>query len=377
MLDFTSALYLGMQHSSESLRPWAQLTTGRPVALGAPDSQRRVAQGLAKLIGCQSATMGTSTLHLFWDLFGLPATDGIAVCIDSGAYPIACWGAERAAAHGAPVRLFEHHDPDALRQLLNQRAFRHRRPIVLTDGFCPSCGAAAPLGEYLEIIRAYGGHLVIDDTQSLGIFGRPHRRDTVSFGQGGGGSLHWQNVHGPEIVVISSLAKGFGAPIAVLAGSREMVERFAANSETRVHTSPPSAAAIHAAEHALVVNRKHGDRLRSHLTRLIRQFRKQLARLGLSTTGGVFPVQMLRPMPEGDAQLVHKRLHERGVRTVLQQPRCQRGAVISFLITVLHWSADIEWAARVLAKVLRNTGIKARIKMEKDYEPFEYGFRTV
>ena len=33
MLDFTSALYLGMRHAHETLRPWAQLTTGRPAAL--------------------------------------------------------------------------------------------------------------------------------------------------------------------------------------------------------------------------------------------------------------------------------------------------------------------------------------------------------
>ena len=33
MLDFTRALYLGLQHPSGSLRPWAKFTTGVPSAL--------------------------------------------------------------------------------------------------------------------------------------------------------------------------------------------------------------------------------------------------------------------------------------------------------------------------------------------------------
>ena len=33
VVDFTSALYLGMRHPSWSLRPWVQFTMGRPAAL--------------------------------------------------------------------------------------------------------------------------------------------------------------------------------------------------------------------------------------------------------------------------------------------------------------------------------------------------------
>jgi 8-amino-7-oxononanoate synthase len=34
LLDFTSALYLGLRHESRSLAAWRQLTTGGPAALG-------------------------------------------------------------------------------------------------------------------------------------------------------------------------------------------------------------------------------------------------------------------------------------------------------------------------------------------------------
>jgi hypothetical protein len=65
--------------------------------------------------------------------------------------------------------------------------------------------------------------LVIDDTQALGILGHspgPH----APYGKGGGGSLQWAGIGGPDVLVVSSLAKGFGAPVAVLAGSEATVE---------------------------------------------------------------------------------------------------------------------------------------------------------
>lgn len=49
--------------------------------------------------GCEMATLSSSTLHLFWDLFGALARGRVAIYMDAGTYPIARWGVERAAAH--------------------------------------------------------------------------------------------------------------------------------------------------------------------------------------------------------------------------------------------------------------------------------------
>ena len=71
MLDFTSALYLGLRHPLGSSRPWAALSLGRPAALQPPPGAGALARELAALQGCEAATLLPSTLHLFWDLFGL------------------------------------------------------------------------------------------------------------------------------------------------------------------------------------------------------------------------------------------------------------------------------------------------------------------
>lgn len=351
MLSFTSALYLGMRHASPSLRAWSRLTTGFPSVLGTPTRAVRVAQGLAKLQGCERGLLAPSTLHLFWDLFGILSRDDVIIYMDAGAYPIARWGVERAAGLGVTVRSFPHHDPDALCHLLRRDAHRRTRPLVVTDGWCPRCGKPAPVADYLVHTRRFGGQLLMDDTQALGILGDAPGPDTP-YGTGGGGLLRWFDVGGRDVLAISSLAKGFGVPVAVLAGSSATVRRFEAQSDTRIHCSPPSAAVVHAAEHALTLNRQREGALRRRLAELVQRFRSRLARNGFSARGGIFPVQALMPLGGVDTRTLHKRLFGLGVRTVLHPGRNGHKPGISFLITTRHTPHEIDYAVDALTHAL-------------------------
>src|ERR1700760_3318627 len=100
MLDFTSALYSGFEHASSTLTGWERLTLGKPAALeeiaGAPQVQRE----LAALTGCERVLLGTSTLHLFCDLFAMLARRKVTIWIDDATYPIARWGTDRAVTAG-------------------------------------------------------------------------------------------------------------------------------------------------------------------------------------------------------------------------------------------------------------------------------------
>ena len=348
MLDFTSALYLGMTHPTASLCPWSQLTTGRPAVLGTTCESRAVSARLASLTGCEAATLRPSTLHAFWDLFGMIGRD-CRVYLDSGAYAIAHWGTERAAGRGIGVARFPHHDASALRRLM-ETARGRLRPIVVADGFCPGCGRAAPIAEYLSLIAERNGLLVLDDTQAVGIFGHsPGPRDP--YGRGGGGSLRFHAIATPQIVLIASLAKAFGVPVAMLAGSVATVRGFETHSETRVHASPPSAAMVHAVAHALAVNASGGDALRRHLAARVAQFRSRLNEGGISTAGGLFPSQTVG-MPGGHGRQLHQRLLHAGIRTVLRGARGD-GADVTLLITACHSAAAIDRAATAIEDAVR------------------------
>ena len=273
--------------------------------------------------------------------------DGIAIYMDAGVYPIARWGIERATARGVPVHPFPHDDAAALHSLLRQNRNSRLRPVAVTDGFCPGCGVHAPIAAYLESVRAYRGQLIIDDTQALGIFGHSTGAD-APYGLGGGGSLRRWNVSDEDVIVISSLAKGFGVPMAVMAGSQTMIARFEQRSETRVHCSPPSIATLHAAELALNVNDEQGDALRMRLAQRVRHFRRRLAQIGFAAAGGLFPVQTLKHTRGLEAIDLHEQLLSHGIKTVLHGGRNGNRPCISFIITARHRADEIDRAIDIL-----------------------------
>lgn len=351
MLDFTCTLYLGLRHGATSLRPWPQLTKGAPAALVETARQRHLARRIAALQGCERGTLGRSTLHLFWDLFGLLAKQPIAIYLDRGSYPVARWGVERAAGQGTPVYGFPHHGPGALWRLLRQGAGK-RRPVVVTDGLCTGCGCSTPLAEYLDCVRRVHGLLIVDDTQALGLLGAAP--DLANpYGKGGGGSLRHLGLAGPDIILVSSLAKALGAPLAVLAGSHKVIRWYENGSETRMHSSPPSAADISAGERAIRLNVQMGDVLRQSLARRVRHFRDGLAAKKVPVTGGLFPVQTIGPVPGVDQAMLYRHLAESGIRTVLRRTCGGADPRISFILTARTAVDDIDHAILTLAGPLR------------------------
>jgi 8-amino-7-oxononanoate synthase len=354
MLDFTSALYLGLLHPSVALAPWDALTLGRPAALIEPPDAETVAGKLARLQGSKAAILLPSTLHLFWDLFRvLDDKKKIVILCDAELYPIARWGAERAAGLGTPVHGFPHHDVAALARIVRSMAGAKLRPVVVADGYCPSCGTIAPIRAYADLASRAGGYLVLDDTQALGILGESPSRANP-YGTGGGGSLRWHGTFGPHIVVGSSLAKGFGAPLAALSGSLALIDRFRERGETRIHCSPASVAAIHAAHWALQLNQRHGETLRRRLLDLVVRLRRRLIEAGLAPVGRApFPVQSFHADSSPPVAQMRRWLLCHGVRALLTKGCSGVAASLTFLVTTRHGRVDIDVAGQVAASAAR------------------------
>lgn len=341
MLDFTSALYLGMRHPAAQLAPWSCLTLGQPAALQEPPGAQALAADLAALQGCEAACVLPSTLHLFWDLFGMLATERLVILVDGGSYAIARWGAERAQALGLPLHLFPRGQMAALRRLVVKWGRQGRRPLILADGYVPGSEQVLPLAAYAALARQGGGYLLLDDTQVLGVAGAA-----------GGGSARLHGLPdgydkaGGHLIVGASLAKGFGVPLAVLAGSAGLLRRFEAHSQTRVHASPPSAAVLAAARRALTLNAAHGDVLRARLAARVAQWRAGMAAAGIACRGGSFPVQRL----PGRIHL-QQALRAAGV-LALAQTGGGAGALI-FLLRADHTPRQLEQAMDLLEHQIR------------------------
>lgn len=331
--DFTSALYLGLRHEAQQLGDWPALTSGKPAALALPPLANALAATLARLMGQQAACLLPSSLHLFWDLFGMLARAPVALLVDSAAYPVARWGAN---CRQLPCLQFRHGDAAAAADLAARAAGAGQRPILLADGYTPGDAAAPPLAAYAAIAARHGGWLVLDDTQALGVLG-----------EAGSGSGRLPGLAG-KVLIGASLAKGFGAPLAVLAGSSAVLQRFAACSVTRVHCSPPNMAALLAGQRALEVNRLAGAGLRAALRERVLALRQVLAEAGLACQGGMFPVQHVPLASAAQAVRVAAGLRRRGVRVLVQ------GRGVTLLLRADHTAAEVAHAGAAIVQLWEN-----------------------
>lgn len=349
--DFTSSQYLAICHSSDILRPWRQLTTGTPAAVRRVPGAQTVAAGLANLQGCDQVTLLPSTLHLFFDLFEALRHKRISLFVDSRAYPIVRWGVERAVAQGVPFRLIRHYDSTAARRAVDAAIAKGRRPVIVADGFCPDCGRAAPLEDYLQCVEQHDGYVVLDDTQALGIWGTdPSSREP--YGIGGGGSLRLHSIRSPRLIVGASLAKAFGVPLAALAASDSFIRYFTRRSKTRVHAGPPSIVVLRAAEHALLVNAQHGDQIRRRLAHLVGYFRDSIGDTGLLRTDGLFPMQIIGSHPAADAVKLHRVLRHAGIRTAVTQEPITGETKLPIVLCAWHTVTDVDRLASTLRDVI-------------------------
>lgn len=349
--DFSSSLYLGFEHSSRELDGWEKLTTGFPAAYSEPISASRLGHAVARLQGLEDGVVAPSSLHLFWDWFGRLDAQRHQVFFDAQLYQVGRWGVERAKGLGVETIGFRHQCSSSLQKALWKNLKPGFRPVIVTDGWCPVCGKAAPLSAYLKQIDALNGLLVLDDTQALGILGKQPNAENP-YGLGGGGLLQFLGLSSKHIVSISSLAKAFGVPIAVLSGSGSQISSFKYNSETRVFASPPSNAHITAGLRALDLNVRHGGALRSRLLEQVRVFKSSMQAYGLSPEGGLFPVQSVAFKAENQTRQWAQKLAKIGIKTVLAADHALKPRVC-WILNALHHPAGVRWATHAAVELLK------------------------
>ncbi|WP_162915694.1 aminotransferase class I/II-fold pyridoxal phosphate-dependent enzyme [Paraflavitalea soli] len=348
MMDFTSSLYLGMKHSSKELNDWQQLTTGVPAALGEADLALQVGNYVAGMQGLEEGLTAPSTLHLYWDLFDYLCHQPVVLFIDEKVYPVSRYGIEKLLIRKVPVHPFRHFDADHVAELIRKNSTRSTTPVIVSDGWCPSCGRAAPLQQYAALVKPLKGAVIVDDTQAFGVLGT-RKRNGKPYGQGGGGLLRWQSLQSDTIITIVSLAKGLGVPMSVISSTHQFIGSFARHSQTRVNSSPVSLAHLQAAMNAFRINRLEGDERRSALWRNISLLRSLLQRAGILVQGGIFPVQAIRCHSRQQTIRLWEELKKRNIRSVLITPHGEQQPALCLIVHSDHTPGDI----RVLADAIK------------------------
>jgi 8-amino-7-oxononanoate synthase len=337
-LDLTTALFLDLRHSSSELPQWESFTTGVPAAVGEIPLARRVAGHVAQSHGSEAGLVARSTLHALVDVFTELPRGGDVVAVDEAAYPTIRYAAASARRPGITMLTYRHHRPDTVPDT-------GRRVVIATEGWCAGCGRPAPVAELSEIAARSGGVLVVDDSLAYGVLGG--RKGGEVFGDGTG-TIRWLSRRHDGILWLASFAKAYGTPIAVVTGSRYVIERMRA-SGNRLHSSPPSTPDVMAAWHALALAPEL-HRRRQCLQAAVVALRAALTALGLPVVGLPFPVVAI-PMSPAVADVWWRRLRADGIDAIVQLPRCRSGALLSFIVRSQHSPQDINRIALSLRRI--------------------------
>ncbi len=358
MLDFTSASYLGSEFSNIDFCLKTSLTIGKPAFLKEPLLNRWVGNQIAQMQGLESGVIAPSSLHLFWDLFGI-LSENYVVFIEENTYPIGQWGAIHADSRNLSVIRFQAENLRKLQELIMQNCHSKQKPLIVCDAIDIDSGKISPLKEYLQLVEPFKGNLLIDDTQTFGVFGENSNKNHV-FGYFGGGILKFLKIDSSKILTITSLSKAFGVPVSILAGTEKLIKSFKKNSLIRVHTSPVSAVHAMATAHIIKNNQLVGENLRQKLWNNIQHFQRNLAKLDcVKIANGIFPVQKISLVYPNSTLLIYQKLLENNIECLLlAPPNKHQQPSLAFCIRADHSFADLNTLTTILMKILKKGSIR-------------------
>ena len=342
VLDFSSSLYLGFEHSSQEIGRWDNLTTGVPAAIQEHKHASFLANQIAQLQGLERGLIYPSTLHAFTDLFTTwPDSEKFQLFYDSDLYEIGKLGVKLGKLNGIRTSSFPHFNHKELRNKLDLKLEKGKKPIIVTDGFCPLCGKLAPLRQYMDIIKPYDGFLILDDTQALGILGQ-NPDSVMPYGYYGGGSLKWLNLSNSRIISVSSLVKGFGAPLTIITGAKNCIDNLSERSETRLYSSPPSIVHLMAGVNGIKLNARKGWERRKHLLEMVKYFRFLLGFTPSSMNDLNFPVQYVDGLSYRNCIRIYQKLALKNIKTNLVRNHNPNDLRLMLIFRSRHTYRDIE-----------------------------------
>lgn len=325
-VDLSSAVFLG---PAPRVAFVGALASGKPSVLEEPPGTRRITEAWAASHDVEDAVLARSAFHGLLDAIEATAGNGSTLLVDGDSYEVARWAVAAACAGSRArkeVRVVTYRHLDADDAALRSRAVRGP-VVVVTDGLCGSCLRPAPLGRLCSLARRTGGRVVVDDTLAAGVLGT-RTAGSGPLGLGGGGTAAWLGAAGRELVVVSSLAKGYGVPLAVVTGPRVVVDRVRRTGSARTYASGPSAADLAAL--LALPRRDELERRRRRLSELVDRTRRRVRRVGLAPLGIPFP--MVHMVGGGRPLELRDVLARRGVRVLVTAGRCRTEAALTLCL---------------------------------------------
>jgi len=243
------------------------------------------------------------------------------------------------------VKKFRHNDMADLERILQQNNGRGK--LIVVDGVFSMEGDIVDLPKVVELGKAYGARVMVDDAHGIGVLGKTGRGTAEHFGLADEVDL-----------IMGTYSKSLASIGGFIAGSEEVIHYIKHFARSLIFSASPPPASVAAVSAALDIIESEPERLES-LWRNTRKMLKGLKDLGFQVGPSETPII---PILVGENETAFKMalmLQEKGVfANVAVSPAVPDGkALIRTSYMATHTEDQLDRVLTALAEVGRAMGL--------------------
>jgi 8-amino-7-oxononanoate synthase len=350
-LMFGSNNYLGLtlhpdvtEAARRAVLEYGTGTTGSRTANGTlaihEDLEREFADWFGKRHAIIFSTGYQANLSLIGGLCG--AGDVILIDRDSHA---SIYDATRQTA--AQVIGFRHNSAESLRKKLERLPAKGRNRLVVVEGLYSIRGDVAPLREIIDVCRAYGAYVLVDEAHSLGTYGRT-----------GLGCAEDQGVLDEVDFIVGTFSKSLAGIGGVCVSNHSELRALHFLARAYVFTASGSPSNVASVSAAVKVVRTHPE-LRDQLWANVRRLRQGLRELGYVIGDTESPIVPILTGDEERTIALWQRLLQEGLYVnLIVPPGCPLDeCVLRASCSAAHTPEQLVKALDILGRVGAELGV--------------------
>jgi 8-amino-7-oxononanoate synthase len=348
--------YLGLtgdervkQGARDALEAFGTGVTGSRLLNGTTPLHIELERELAEWMGEEDAIVYTTGYQANVGCIGAILEPGDTVICDSGDHASILDGCRLS---GARLRPFRHNRMDKLEKMLGRAGEDGGGVLVVVDGVFSMEGDVCDLPRIVELCKAHGARLLVDEAHGAGVIGERGAGVCEAFG-----------LEDEVDLRMGTFSKSLASCGGFIAGPADVIEYLRISSRAFVFSASAVPAAVGAALAALRVIRGEGPALFEKLLANAEYLREGLRALGLqvvepgSLADGTVVTTPVVPVVVGDdwqAVLLWKALFERGVYTnVAIHPAVPPGgALLRTSLMATHETEHLDAALATIGEVI-------------------------
>lgn len=319
-------------------------TTGSRTANGTLAIHEALERELADWFGKRHAIIFSTGYQANLSIIGGLCGVGDVILIDSHSHA-SIYDATRQT--GSQIIAFRHNSPESLRKKLERLPKGERNRLVVVEGLYSIRGDVAPLGEIVDVCRAHGAYLMVDEAHSLG-----------TYGANGLGCAEDQGVLDQVDFVVGTFSKSLAGIGGVCVSDHAELRALHFLARAYVFTASGSPSNVASVSAAIKIVRRQPE-LREQLWANIRELRRGLREMGYVIGESESPIVPILTGDEDRTVALWNRLLLSGLYVnVIVPPGCPKDdCVLRASCSAAHTPEHITKALDIFGRVGRELGI--------------------